>query len=109
MVGAMCKDGDKASAPASPGPKGLRDMRRLLRRPPRPRSIDYDLRRPPRIHPHLAQTRSTREYFRGSHGPGRSPGAFALTLLATAALAWTRTNPVWVLLVAAAAGVAGVA
>jgi Chromate transport protein ChrA len=44
-----------------------------------------------------------------ARGADRSPGAFALTLLATAALAWTRTNPVWVLLVAAAAGVAGVA
>src|SRR6478672_10507050 len=44
MVGAMCEDGAKASAPASPGPTGLRDMRRLLRRPPRPRSIDYELR-----------------------------------------------------------------
>ena len=36
-------------------------------------------------------------------GADRSPGAFALTLVATAALALTRVNPVWILL---AAGVA---
>ena len=42
-------------------------------------------------------------------GADRSPGAFALTALATAALAFTRANPVWILLVAAAAGIAGVA
>jgi len=39
----------------------------------------------------------------------RSPGAFAFTLVAAAALAWTRVNPVWVLLVAAGAGMAGLA
>jgi chromate transporter len=39
----------------------------------------------------------------------RSPGALALTLIATATLAWTRVNPVWVLLGAAAAGLAGLA
>jgi chromate transporter len=42
-------------------------------------------------------------------GADRSPGAFALTALATAALAFTRVNPVWVLLGAAVAGVAGLA
>ncbi len=40
-------------------------------------------------------------------GADRSPGAFALTLLATAALASTRVNPLWVLLAAAAVGIAG--
>jgi chromate transporter len=44
-----------------------------------------------------------------ARGADRSPGAFALTLLAAAALAWTRVNPVWVLLVAAVAGIAGLA
>ena len=44
-----------------------------------------------------------------ARGADRSPGAFALTLLAATALAWTRVNPVWVLLVAAAAGSAGLA
>ena len=44
-----------------------------------------------------------------ARGADRSPGAFALTLVATAALAWTRINPVWVLIVGALAGVAGVA
>lgn len=42
-------------------------------------------------------------------GADRSPGALALTLIATAALAWTRINPVWLLLAAAGAGVAGLA
>jgi chromate transporter len=40
-------------------------------------------------------------------GADRSPGAFVLTVLATATLAFTRVNPVWVLLAAGAAGVAG--
>ena len=44
-----------------------------------------------------------------SRGADHSPGAFALTVLAAAALAFTRANPVWILLVAAAAGIAGVA
>jgi len=44
-----------------------------------------------------------------ARGADRSPGAFALTLVATAALAFTRVNPVWVLLLAALAGVAGLA
>ena len=39
----------------------------------------------------------------------RSLGAFALTVLATATLAFTRVNPVWVLLAAAVAGAAGFA
>ena len=39
----------------------------------------------------------------------RSQGALALTLIATAMLAWTRVNPVWVLLAAAVAGIAGLA
>ena len=42
-------------------------------------------------------------------GADPSPGAFALTALAAAALAFTRINPVWVLLAAAVAGVAGLA
>jgi chromate transporter len=42
-------------------------------------------------------------------GADRAPGAFARTLVAAAALAWTHVNPVWVLLVAALAGVAGIA
>jgi chromate transporter len=44
-----------------------------------------------------------------ARGADRSPGAFALTLIATVALAWTRVNPVWVLLVAGVAGLAGLA
>lgn len=42
-------------------------------------------------------------------GADRSAGAVALTVVATAMLAFTRVNPVWVLLVAALAGVAGLA
>ena len=42
-------------------------------------------------------------------GADRSPGAFALTVLATAALAFTRVNHVWILLAAGVAGVAGLA
>ena len=42
-------------------------------------------------------------------GADRSPGALALTMLATAGLAWTRINPVWVLLAGAVAGIAGLA
>ena len=38
-----------------------------------------------------------------------SPGALLLTVAATAAIAFTRVNPVWILAAAAAAGVAGVA
>jgi len=44
-----------------------------------------------------------------ARGADRSPGALALTVIAAAALAWTRVNPVWVLIVAAVAGAAGVA
>jgi chromate transporter len=39
----------------------------------------------------------------------RSPGALLLTVVATAAIAFTRVNPVWILAVAAAVGVAGFA
>jgi chromate transporter len=39
----------------------------------------------------------------------RTPGALLLTVVATAAIAFTRVNPVWILAAAAAAGVAGVA
>lgn len=42
-------------------------------------------------------------------GADRSPGAIALTVVATAALAFTRTNPFWILLAAGAVGVAGLA
>ncbi|HXR56668.1 MAG TPA: chromate transporter [Casimicrobiaceae bacterium] len=44
-----------------------------------------------------------------ARGADRSPGAFALTLIATAMLAWTRVNPVWVLLGAGLVGLAGFA
>ena len=44
-----------------------------------------------------------------ARGADRSLGALALTLIAAAMLAWTRINPVWVLLVAAVAGLAGLA
>ena len=44
-----------------------------------------------------------------AQGADRSPGAVALTLVAAAALAFTRVNPVWVLLAAGAAGIAGLA
>jgi chromate transporter len=44
-----------------------------------------------------------------ARGADRTPGAFALTLIATALLAWTRVNPVWPLIVATLAGIAGVA
>ena len=39
----------------------------------------------------------------------RSVGALALTLVATAAIAFTRVNPVWILAAAAVAGVFGLA
>jgi len=44
-----------------------------------------------------------------ARGADRSPGAFALTLIATATLAWTRVNPVWVLLGAGLVGLSGFA
>ena len=44
-----------------------------------------------------------------AQGADRSPGAFALTMVATAMLAWTRVNPVWVLIVATLAGLAHLA
>jgi len=44
-----------------------------------------------------------------ARGADRSAGTLALTLIATAALAFTRINPVWVLLAAALVGMAGVA
>ena len=44
-----------------------------------------------------------------ARGADRSPGALALTLIATALLAWTRVNPVWVLVAAGAIGLAGFA
>lgn len=42
-------------------------------------------------------------------GADRSPGAFLLTVLAAGALAFTRFNPVWILLAAAVVGVTGLA
>jgi chromate transporter len=39
----------------------------------------------------------------------RSPGALLLTVVATATIAFTRVNPVWILAAAAAVGVAGFA
>jgi chromate transporter len=44
-----------------------------------------------------------------ARGADHSPGALVLTVLATATLAFTRINPVWVLLAGAAAGMAGLA
>ena len=44
-----------------------------------------------------------------ARGADRSPGALALTVLATAVLAFTRVNPVWVLIAAAVIGAAGLA
>jgi chromate transporter len=44
-----------------------------------------------------------------ARGADRSPGALALTLIASAMLAFTRVNPGWVLLAGAAAGLAGLA
>lgn len=44
-----------------------------------------------------------------ARGADRSPGAFALTLIATATLASTRVNPVWVLLGAGLVGLSGFA
>jgi chromate transporter len=44
-----------------------------------------------------------------AQGADRSPGAFALTTVAAATLAFTRINPVWILVAAAAAGVIGFA
>ena len=44
-----------------------------------------------------------------ARGADHTAGAFALTLIATALLAWTRVNPVWVLIVATLAGIVGVA
>jgi len=44
-----------------------------------------------------------------ARGADRSPGALALTLIATALLAWTRVNPLWVLVGAGAIGLAGFA
>lgn len=44
-----------------------------------------------------------------AQGADRSPGAFALTTMAAAMLAFTRINPVWILVAAAAAGVVGFA
>ena len=42
-------------------------------------------------------------------GADRSPGAVALTVVAATALAFTRINPFWMLLVAGVAGAAGLA
>jgi len=44
-----------------------------------------------------------------ARGADRSSGALVLTIAAAAALAWTRVNPLWVLLVGAAVGLAGLA
>lgn len=44
-----------------------------------------------------------------AQGADRSPGAFALTVVAAATLAFTRINPVWILVAAALAGVVGFA
>ena len=43
-----------------------------------------------------------------AQGADRTPGALALTGVAAVALAFTRVNPVWILLVAAIAGATGV-
>jgi chromate transporter len=44
-----------------------------------------------------------------ARGADHTAGAFALTLIATALLAWTRVKPVWGLIVATLAGIVGVA
>jgi len=44
-----------------------------------------------------------------AQGADRSPGALALTTVAAATLAFTRVNPVWILVAAALAGVVGFA
>ena len=44
-----------------------------------------------------------------AHAADRSWGALALTVAATAIIAWTRVNPVWVLAAAALVGVSGFA
>jgi hypothetical protein len=44
-----------------------------------------------------------------AQGADRSTGAVVLTVTATAALAFTRINPVWLLGIAALAGIAGIA
>ena len=44
-----------------------------------------------------------------ARGADHTAGAHALTLIATALLAWTRVNAVWVLIVATLAGIVGVA
>ena len=44
-----------------------------------------------------------------ARGADRSAGAFALTVLATGVLGFTRVNPVWVLIAAAVIGAAGLA
>lgn len=44
-----------------------------------------------------------------ARGADRSPGAFVLTVVAAATLAFTRINPVWILIAAGVAGVRGFA
>jgi hypothetical protein len=66
IVGTICKPSDKASAPVSPVPKGWRENAASALPVSSVRSTNYDLRRPSRIHPHFAPTRSTWGLFRGS-------------------------------------------
>ncbi len=54
MATPLGKPSDKADRPESPVPPGCGKMRRLRRCAPWLRSPSYDLRRAPRIHPHLA-------------------------------------------------------
>lgn len=44
-----------------------------------------------------------------AQGADRSPGAFTITVVAAATLAFTRINPVWILVTAAVVGVTGFA
>ena len=54
-VGHLGKPGNKADRPQSPVPSGCDKMRCLRRYAPRHRSLNYDLRRAPSIHPHFAR------------------------------------------------------
>ncbi len=55
MVDPLGKPSDKADRPPSPVPLGCGKLRRLHRCAPRLRSVNYDLRRTPRIRPHFAR------------------------------------------------------
>ena len=58
MAGPLSEPRDKADRTKGPVPPGGCQMRRLLCRAPWHRSVDYDLRRASRMHPHLALQRN---------------------------------------------------